>query len=92
MKIDEAIEIFGQHANVIDYGVSQGIKKGDLVWLFDKFHKLNESPFNMEIVREVEELIVKVAEQSFDEKMNSVLFEIKQSISKSKNQKWTKNS
>jgi len=92
MTIDEAIEIFGQHANVIDYGVSQGIKKDDLVWLFDRVYKLNDSPKNMELIRETEDLIAKVAEQSFDEKINSVLIEIKKNISHLKGKKWIGNS
>jgi len=92
MTIDEAIDVFGQYANVIDYGVAQGIRKSDLVWLFDRIYLLSEDSKNVKLMKEAEGLIAIVAEQSFDEKINSILMEIKKTICELKGEKWIKNS
>lgn len=77
MTIDEAVDTFGYQANVVDYAVEQGVKKGDFVLLFDKVsNTFNKRPLKEDIL-EIEKLIAKIAAQTYDEKIMSMLLEMK---------------
>ena len=80
MTIDEAVDTFGYQANVVDYAVEQGVKKGDFVLLFDKVSNIfNKRPSKEEIL-EIEKLIAKIAAQTYDEKITTMLLEVKGSL------------
>jgi hypothetical protein len=84
MTIDEAIEIYTQQTNVTEHAVSVGIRKIDMVILFDLLDKLDKNLYDNSLIRQVEETIALIAGQSFDEGINSILHEIKMTIKKIK--------
>lgn len=80
MTIDEAIEIYGQQAIITDLAIEAGVRKIDMVILFDLLDKLNIDLYDKKLILKVEETLAIIAEQSFDENLNSVLHEIKNTI------------
>lgn len=84
MSIDEAIDIYTQQTNITDHAVNAGIRKIDMVNLFDLLDKLDKNLYDSFLIKQVEETIALIAEQSFDEAINSILHEIKMTVKKIK--------
>lgn len=80
MNIDEAIEIYTQQTFITERAVEVGIRKIDFVNLFDVLDKLNNNIYDSELIRRAEEIIAIIASQSFDEGINSILHEIKNTL------------
>lgn len=80
MSPDEALEIYTYQTAVVEYAEQQGVPKVKMVRLFDTLDKLNNGKFNKDIILEIEKHIASIAEDSFDEKLNSVLIEIKKGL------------
>lgn len=80
MNIDEAIEIYTQQTLITERAVEVGIRKIDFVNLFDVLDKLNDNIYDAGCIRKAEEIIAIIADQSFDEGINSILHEIKNTL------------
>ncbi len=80
MTIDEAVDTFGYQANVIDYAVEQGVKKGDFVLLWDKVSNIFNKRPSKDQIFEIETLIAGIAAQTYDEKIMTMLLEMKGSL------------
>lgn len=84
MTIDEAIELYTQQTSITDYATSIGVRKIDMVVLFDLLDKLDKNLYDTSLIKEVEETLAIIAEQSFDESLNSILHDIKSTVKKIK--------